>query len=293
MEKDDVMAWIQLHQELFNHRKTRKAAKLLGIPKVYVVGHITALWCWCLDNAPDGDLSHIDQDIIADISEYPGDALLYCNTLQDAGFIDNEGDCLFIHDWDEYAGRLIERRKSDTERKRKDRDIRRTSAGHPQDMTRMSCARVEKSRVDKTKVEKSTLDAIAAPNPEPESILGIDYFTEAFTAYKSIHTPKGSQTECRKAWHSILKLPKADKPSEPDLLQAVKNYIAQCWANDSYTKRMNFFLSPSSRPYEEYLPANYHPAQQAEKPLPVNITPTGGTNNVSRFAARVRRQGTE
>lgn len=124
---------------------------------------------------------------------------------------------------------------------------------------------------------------------ESADMLAIDYCQDAINAWKPIHTPRGSVPECRRAWAAVMKLPKADKPSEPDLYHACVNYCASCATRDSYTKQFKYFLSPSSRPYEEYLPSNYHPEQH--KPLPVNITPTGGTNNVSRFESRIRRSG--
>jgi hypothetical protein len=126
------MAFIQLHQELFNHIKLRRAAKLLSMPKVHVVGHLASLWCWSLDNAPSGDLSSIDIDIIAEVAEFDGDASLFIDALSTAGFLEKDRDNLYIHDWEDYAEKLITRRKADADRKRADRESRRTSAGHPQ-----------------------------------------------------------------------------------------------------------------------------------------------------------------
>jgi hypothetical protein len=129
---------------------------------------------------------------------------------------------------------------------------------------------------------------------EPTLLAVPDAFDELWEIYKP--TPgseKGSMTAARKNWKALSILPVSERPSPANILQAVKNYLKFKHSKTEFntTHKLSNFLSPSSRPYEEYLPANYHPEQQQAKPLPVNITPTGGTNNVSRFAARVRQSG--
>lgn len=122
-----------------------------------------------------------------------------------------------------------------------------------------------------------------------------DDFIELWDAYIPIENSRGLQKNARKAWEDIRALPEDVRPSHAELLQAIKTYIAVKHAKTEYnaTMRMDRFLSVVEKEYEQYLPANYHPEQQATKHLPVNITPTGGTNNVSRFASRVRSAGTE
>jgi hypothetical protein len=110
-----------------------------------------------------------------------------------------------------------------------------------------------------------------------------DYCQDAINAWKSIHTPRGSIPECQRAWAAVMKLPKSDRPSEPDLFQACVTYCADCAARDSYTKQFKYFLSPSSRPFEEYLPANYHQGGRFD----VSGQATGDVSRVSD----VRRGG--
>jgi hypothetical protein len=49
--------------------------------------------------------------------------------------VDEDGS---IHDWHDYAGKLVEAREYDRARKRADRAVRRTSTGHPPDIHRKS-----------------------------------------------------------------------------------------------------------------------------------------------------------
>lgn len=135
------MAWIELHQSLPTHRKTLALCDSLGIEPVHAVGHLTCLWLWALDNAPSGDLRGISPRTIARAAMWKKSPESFLAALQDAGFVEADSA---IHDWAKYAGRLVERRQRDAERKRTDRgsppEIPPPSGGHPADNTRMSGA---------------------------------------------------------------------------------------------------------------------------------------------------------
>ena len=129
------MAWLESHQTLANHPKTLKLARLLNVSRVTAVGHLHFLWWWALDYAQDGKLGKFDEFDIAVAADWQGEPAVFLNGLIRAGFLDESGD---IHDWSEYAGRLVERRRADAERKRQARskDVQRTSSGHPADGAR-------------------------------------------------------------------------------------------------------------------------------------------------------------
>ena len=136
------MAWIELHQTLPTNKKSLRLKRLLKIKTPQAVGHLCLLWLWALDNAPDGDLSGFTADELTEVSEWPGkDPDKFIKALQEAGFIDSD---MTLHDWSDYAGKLIDKRKSDAERKRVTRsvkggrptDVQRTSNGCPADVQR-------------------------------------------------------------------------------------------------------------------------------------------------------------
>ena len=111
------MAWIESHQSLLTHRKTIRAATLLKVNRYQLIGHLHALWWWALDNAPDGVLAELTAEEIAEATGWPtkrGAELV--QALVEAGFIDVEPARL--HDWMDYAGRLIVRRTAERERQR-------------------------------------------------------------------------------------------------------------------------------------------------------------------------------
>ncbi|RPH31427.1 hypothetical protein EHM92_09060 [bacterium] len=134
------MAWIESHQDLDDHPKTRKAALLLGISVPTVIGHLHILWHWALSYAQDGDLTDFSNADIALAARWEGDPDLFVKSLTDcrlgngrAGFLEVVDGRTMIHDWWDYAGKLIDKRKTDALRKRASRlsDVHKMSAGHP------------------------------------------------------------------------------------------------------------------------------------------------------------------
>lgn len=116
------MAWIELHQSITTHKKTRRLARALGlgvpegIPQT--IGHLCLFWLWCVDGSEDGCLTDLDAQDIADAAGWTGDAETFTEAMIKTEFIDREPDGLRIHDWDDYIGRLMEKRKDTREKER-------------------------------------------------------------------------------------------------------------------------------------------------------------------------------
>ena len=101
------MAWIESNQEIGRHPKTKKLARLLDISVVTAIGHLHYLWWWALDFAQDGYIGKYDEFDIAEACMWEGDHQSFVDTLIQAGFVDKTESGLLIHDWFDYAGRLI------------------------------------------------------------------------------------------------------------------------------------------------------------------------------------------
>lgn len=140
------MAWIESHQSLSNHPKTRKLARILDVPKVQVIGHLHCLWWWAMDYAEDGSLQRYDELDIAIGAEWEGDPATFIDALVTAGFLESDSNGLRIHDWDDYAGKLIDRRKANAERMRNARAAHDTNTNTPRaaHVQRTQRARVER-----------------------------------------------------------------------------------------------------------------------------------------------------
>lgn len=151
------MAWIELHQQLRRHPKLLHLARLLGERDPdYVRAKLENIWLWCLDHAEDG-VVRIDKRLPLEVwvceaagwegpreqapsslpikkagpEQAPSSA--FADALLESGWIEKTeagswGYKLQLHDWQDYAGRLMERRNQDRERKRLER-----SAGRPRD----------------------------------------------------------------------------------------------------------------------------------------------------------------
>lgn len=136
------MAWIESHQSLSRHKKTLKTAGRLAVDRHKLIGHLHELWWWALDNVGvDGRLDGMSSYEIALAAQWDGDPKEFVDALIDGGFIDNIDGCLVLHDWYDYAGKLIERRLQERERSRirreaakRNRDVNQeTTVGQPLD----------------------------------------------------------------------------------------------------------------------------------------------------------------
>jgi hypothetical protein len=117
------LAWIESHQSLSRHRKTLRAVTLLRIDKHKFLGHLHELWWWALDNVGlDGNLGDLTTEEIEAGAEWDGETGALCQTLQAAGFIDG-GDGRTLHDWYDYAGKLLDRREQNAKRMRAARAV--------------------------------------------------------------------------------------------------------------------------------------------------------------------------
>lgn len=139
------MAWIESHQELRDHPKVVRLARLLDVHRTSAVGMLHFLWWWALDHAEDGDLSDYEASDLAAACDWQGDPEVLVKALRDCGpgsregFLAVEGDRLVLHDWWQYAGKLVERRRADRDRKRAGRnadppEVPKTSTGRPPDI---------------------------------------------------------------------------------------------------------------------------------------------------------------
>jgi hypothetical protein len=135
------MAWIESHQAIGNHPKTILLAELLGCNRAAAVGYLQFLWGWTLVDAPDGKVGRFPPKVLARACHWSGKAEKFWDCLREAGFVDDSLEGWVIHDWDDYAGSLLNRRARDAERKRTSRGqatdvqlpLNGTSGGHPPD----------------------------------------------------------------------------------------------------------------------------------------------------------------
>lgn len=165
------MAWIEVHQSLPTHRKTRRLArelKLNGKDFPKAVGYMVMLWLWAIDNAPNGDLGGIDPYDVADAAEWSGDPEKFMDALKKSGFVDDD---MHIHDWDVYIGKLIDRREANAQRNREARAKKRAerSAGVSRSAAHDSNERITSVSRDIATVPNPTVPNPTVPNLSPQT----------------------------------------------------------------------------------------------------------------------------
>jgi len=116
------MAWIESHQSLGRHPKMLRLATRVRVCRPQVIGHLQYLWWWTLDYAPDGNLSPFSAQELAAASEWNGDPDLWLAALKETGWINEDGH---LHDWQDYAGKLVQERTQAKERMRTFRERQR------------------------------------------------------------------------------------------------------------------------------------------------------------------------
>lgn len=213
-----IMAWIKSFQELGSHPKTKKLARLLGVSLPTAIGHLHLLWWWALSYAKDGDLSRYDIEDISEAMQWDEDIFRLIDSLVVAGFLDkDDSGNLYIHDWDDYGGKLEEQREKDRQRKAE----ARKSEGSPKDVQRKSD--VDKIRKDKIRKDKNNI---------------YDHSEELFERFWSSYPRKVNKKEALKAWNSL-------KPSE-DLTEEIIAGVTYWKGSKQWSKDNGQFIPHAS-----------------------------------------------
>jgi hypothetical protein len=115
-----VSLWIESHVELRDHPKTDRLMDALGVTRREAVGLLHMLWWRAVTYAPSGDLSSFTDGQIARWTDWDPDPALLVSGLTASGFLDDDRQ---LHDWGDYAGRLIYRRQQDAQNKARQRAL--------------------------------------------------------------------------------------------------------------------------------------------------------------------------
>ncbi|TXH58316.1 MAG: hypothetical protein E6Q97_02405 [Desulfurellales bacterium] len=89
------MAWAPIDQRDRDGLEMIKLRRLTGLPVATLLGHVTLLWLWALDNAPDGVLPS-DHAIIASAAQWEGDAERWSTALITSGYIHETAEGLTL-----------------------------------------------------------------------------------------------------------------------------------------------------------------------------------------------------
>lgn len=113
------MAWIESHQKTKEHPKTVSLRRRLRTSLPATIGHLHLFWWWALSYAEDGDISDIDDEIIAEACGWEGDASEFVQALISSGFVNEDRT---IHDWSVYTHRIQKQREDNRVRQQRWRE---------------------------------------------------------------------------------------------------------------------------------------------------------------------------
>lgn len=200
------MAWIESHQAVGSHPKTKRLARRLGVSLPAAVGHLHYLWWWALDFAQDGDLSRFDAYDIKDATLWEGDEVTILEALVEAGFIDETAEGLFLHDWADYAGKLLERREKDRARKRAAAE----AVGVPSSFRRKSNGKDEEgdggltdSFVTNQPTNQPKPTNLNQPKPTNQPSDALPLQERRFAEFWKEYPKKVGKASCLKAWKKL------------------------------------------------------------------------------------------
>jgi DnaD/phage-associated family protein len=115
--------WLELHSDLPDHPKVMYCASLLKVDPDLLIGKLCRLWLWALNNRESGKFLACETSLIADKMRWNKKADNLISALcsiapgECAGFLYKTEDGYEIYHWQEYAGRLLDKRRKDRERK--------------------------------------------------------------------------------------------------------------------------------------------------------------------------------
>ena len=193
------MAWIESHQELRDHPKLKRLARALEVRQAHAIGHLHCLWYWALAYAENGDLSGHEDWELAEAADWGGDPAVFIEALRQHGWLDGTE----LHDWYDYAGKLVERRARDRERKR---EVRKTSAGHPHTVDSTQPNPTQQTQPNPPGWDRAVTIAKAKGARNPE-------------AYAKAILANGLPPEDKTPWPDVVDIPDVE-PIEPEAIDA-------------------------------------------------------------------------
>lgn len=236
-----MVAWIQVHQQLKDHRKLLAAADELEIEPAHMLGVLISFWLWALDNAPSGSLAGISNRMIARAAQWSDSPDLLVDAMANAGLLDKGPDgSLTIHDWYEYTGKLIDQREAEKMRSRRRRaaaaetaNDQQTTAGQSTKDHKKTESRVNQSIPDHIRLKQSTpTEVTLPPNPPPKK--EPDVQERRFAEFWQLYPKKVGKKAALISWKRI-------KPNA-DMFELILQAVANAKVSDQWRRESGRFI---------------------------------------------------
>jgi hypothetical protein len=155
------VAWCKLDSTFARDPKWKRLGKMLNVSRAQAAGHVACLYSWAAGNAPDGNVSDLDDDEIEDecLWEGPPGALIEALKSTAIGVLEKTRAGIVIHRFMERAEnhKAAIRMKRYRERKNAtvtpDTNVTDTNSDVTRDVTRDVTVTAEKRREEKEREE--------------------------------------------------------------------------------------------------------------------------------------------
>ena len=217
-----------MHQSVWTHRKTLTLAAELNLELIYAAAHLIHLWTWALDNAPDGELTGLADKVIAFGAGWTSNSETFVKAAIASGWLDEADGRLSIHDWYNYAGRLLEKKKANADR------MKRARAEHVQNTcnARAGATKPNLTKPNLTKPKDIPSPSEEPPDPTPYKAI-IDHLNQlAGTSYR--HTANKTRDLIKARWNEGFRL--------EDFKAVIEKKVAK-WKDDP---EMQKFIRPET-----------------------------------------------
>jgi DnaD/phage-associated family protein len=111
--------WIKLDATIKYNYKVNCLSETLNVPHYAAVGLLAELWTWAKVYAPDGDITGLNADNIANICQWDKSAKKLFDALVTCGFLDVIEECAEIHDWNDAQSEKVTGAKSTADNAKK------------------------------------------------------------------------------------------------------------------------------------------------------------------------------
>jgi len=241
--------WIESHVELGDHPKKDALAELLfngslqdDVADYATIGLLHRLWWWTLAYTEDGDLTPFSDRQIAKGCRWAGDPATLVASLKRAGWVDKAGR---VNDWQEYAGKLLERRARNAQQMREARE--RACTTRVQHVSNTSKA-TDLPTLKKTLPSSATPDDVVTQSDKRGDPL--------FDSFWAAYPRRVGKTAAHKRWRQL------GKTDRKNAVRAAENIAAQVKTTGralQFVQHPATFIGPA-RPFEDWVggtPAGY------------------------------------
>ena len=249
------LAWIEVHQSLINHKKTIILADTLSLPEPYIVGHLVSFWLWAVDNIQDGFLDDQSLRLVERSAQWQGERGALLKAMIEVGFIDETDEGHEIHDWFDYAGRLLSKKQRNAERMREARSKskpmnKKTRATNVQRTCVARAGATNHTYLTNKKDHVPSDDGTSPPSAVEVTTTKPEYSAD-FDEFWSIYPRKIGKKAAYAKWKAQLH----KGVTAQEMTFAATNYATECAVNataEIYVKHAATFLGPQD-PFRDYL----------------------------------------